>query len=168
MAKTGFIEFKLNSQDSKNLTSTVTVYGKVTTSGDSYRGDTRTGEYLVWLSDGSKILQYLTGNGTTNSVIFTHGAPADSTTTLWQQTFVVQHDNNGKANYIFAEFDYDSNWAHAKNSYKPPDITPPANIRVKQDGKYKNGKTYVKHGGKYKECKVFVKSAGVYKQCGIK
>lgn len=105
MAKTGSITITTNSQSVANNTSSITVKGIITTSGESYRGDHRTGTYTI-----------KQGSTTIKSGSFTHGAPANSTTTLFSVTLTVTHNTDGTSGTITASYNYDSSWCTASKS----------------------------------------------------
>lgn len=119
MAKTGSIGITLNSQSIANNTSTITVKGTITTSGDSYRGSHRTGTYTV--KQGSTVIY----NGT-----FTNGAPANTTTTLFSKTLVVTHDVVGKSGDISVSYNYDDGWCTASGSAGLPTIPRKSELTV--------------------------------------
>lgn len=119
MAKTGSISFSY-SQDTANNKSTVTVSGIIKTTGESYRGDSRTGTYTV--KKGSTTLA--------NNRSFTHGAPANSTTTLFSETFIIPHDDEGKCETITASYNYDSGWCSASGSLSLPTIARKSTLSV--------------------------------------
>lgn len=105
MAKTGSIKITQDSQSVANNTSTITVRGIITTSGESYRGSHRSGSYSIY--QGSKLI---------SSGTFTSGAPANTTTTLFTKTLTVTHDDNGKSSAITASYNYDSGWCTGTGS----------------------------------------------------
>lgn len=99
MAKTGSITITQGTQEIANNRTYITVTGKITTTGESYRGNSRTGAINV------------TRDGTTiYSGTFTHGAPANSTTTLFTIEFWVYHYDNGDSGTIAASYNYDNGW----------------------------------------------------------
>lgn len=100
MSRIGTINIIQNYQDVANNTSSITVEGIIITTGDSYRGNHRTGTYTI-----------KQGNTVLRSETFTHGAPANSTTTLFSVTLPVTHDANGNSGTISASYNYDSGWA---------------------------------------------------------
>lgn len=105
MAKTGSITISPGSYSIPNNSTPVTITGKITTTGESYRGDSRTGTITV------------TQNGTNiYSGTFTHGAPANSTTTLFSISLTVKHYNDGSSGTIAASYNYDSGWCSASAS----------------------------------------------------
>lgn len=99
MAKTGSVTITQNSQSIANNTSSITVVGYVTTSGESWRGNERTGTYTI-KQRGSVI----------KSGSFTHGAPANSKTQMFSVSLTINHDSNGDSGTIEASFNYDSGW----------------------------------------------------------
>lgn len=99
MAKTGSITITQNSQSIANNTSNITVVGYVTTSGESWRGNERTGTYTI--KQGSTVIK---------SGSFTHGAPANSKTQMFSVNLTVTHDSNGNSGTISASFNYDNGW----------------------------------------------------------
>lgn len=99
MAKTGSITITINSQSIANNTSNVTVRCYITTSGDSWRGDQRTGKCTI--------------DGTTYN--FTHGAPKNSKTLVFEKTINISHDSQGKKT-LSVSFNYDSGWCTASTS----------------------------------------------------
>lgn len=105
MAKTGSITITQGTQSVAKNTSPITVTGTITTSGESYRGNTRTGTITV-TRDGTIIY-----SGT-----FTHGAPANSTTTLFSISLTVSHKSDGSSGTIVASYNYDSGWCSASTS----------------------------------------------------
>ena len=119
MAKTGSIGITLNSQSIANNTSSITVRGTITTSGESYRGSHRTGTYTV--KQGGTVIY----NGS-----FTCGAPANSTTTLFSKTLVVTHDAVGKSGDISVSYNYDSGWCTASGSAGLPTIPRKSELTV--------------------------------------
>lgn len=119
MAKTGSITFSYT-QNTANNQSTVTVSGIIKTTGESYRGDSRTGTYTV--KKGSTTLA--------NNRSFTHGAPANSTTTLFSETFIIPHDDEGKCETITASYNYDSGWCSASGSLLLPTIARKSTLSV--------------------------------------
>lgn len=105
MAKTGKITISQGSFDTSEKTSVITVKGIITTSGESYRGDHRTGKFYVYL-DGDLIC----------SESFTHGAPAESTTTLFTKKITIEHDSDGYGGKITASYNYDDGWCKGEGS----------------------------------------------------
>ena len=99
MAKSGSIVITQGTQEIANNRTYITVTGKITTSGESWRGDYNTGTYTI--KQGSTVLK---------SGSFTHGAPANSTTTLFSVSLWVTHDANGNSGTITATYNYDSGW----------------------------------------------------------
>lgn len=99
MAKSGKCTITRDSYSIPNNTSTVTAKGIITTSGESWRGDERTGTYTI--KQGSTVIK----SGT-----FTHGAPKSSTTTLFSATVTVSHKSDGTSDAITASYNYDSGW----------------------------------------------------------
>ena len=105
MAKTGKVTITQGTQEIANNRTYITVTGIITTSGESWRGDTRTGTYTI------------KQNGTViKSGSFTHGAPANSTTTLFTVGLWVTHDSSGNSGTIAASYDYDSSWCTGSTS----------------------------------------------------
>lgn len=105
MARTGSISITTTSQNTSNLTSAITITGTITTTGDSYRGDHRTGTVTV------------TQGGTTiHTSSFTSGAPENSTTTLFTINLTVNHNSDGTSGTIVASYNYDSGWCTASQS----------------------------------------------------
>lgn len=119
MAKTGSIGITLNSQSIANNTSSITVKGTITTSGESYRGSHRSGTYTV--KQGSTVIY----NG-----IFTSGAPANTTTTLFSKTLTVTHDAVGKSGDISVSYNYDDGWCTASGSAGLPTIPRKSDLTV--------------------------------------
>lgn len=105
MAKSGHVKITQNSQSIPNNNSNITVSGVIVTTGESYRGDQRTGTYTI--KQGSTTIK--TGS-------FTHGAPENSTTTLFTVTLNVSHKANGTSDKITASYDYDSGWCTGNGS----------------------------------------------------
>ena len=106
MAKSGSITISQGSFNTSALTSVITVTGKITTSGESYRGTHRTGTYTIY-KDGTSIK---TGS-------FTSGAPANSTTTLFTTTVTITHNSStGAGGSITASYNYDSGWCTGSGS----------------------------------------------------
>ena len=105
MAKSGWIDITCNSQSVANNTSTIKVSGKIKTTGESYRGDSRTGTYSIY--QGSTLIK---------SGSFTHGAPANKTTELFSITFPVNHASDGSSGVITASYNYDSGWCTGSGS----------------------------------------------------
>lgn len=99
MAKSGKCTITRDSYSIQNNTSRVTVKGIITTSGDSWRGDERTGTYTI--KQGSTVIK---------SGSFTHGAPKNATTTLFSFTLTVDHKSDGTSDAISASYNYDSSW----------------------------------------------------------
>ena len=105
MAKTGSITITQGTQDITNNKTPITVKGIITTSGESYRGDHRTGTYTI------------TQDGTTiKSGSFTSGAPTNSTTTLFTVSVTVNHKSDGSSGTIVASYNYDSGWCTESKS----------------------------------------------------
>lgn len=105
MAKTGSISITQGTQEIANNRTYITVTGKITTTGESWRGDSRTGTYTI------------TQNGTViKSGTFTHGAPASSTTTLFSVGLWVNHKTDGSSGTIAVSYNYDSGWCTASTS----------------------------------------------------
>lgn len=102
MAKSGAIIISQGKQDIINNQTQITVTGRITTSGESWRGSSRTGTVVV-AQNGSTIYQ---GS-------FTSGAPANSTTTLFSIPLTITHDNNGNSGTITASYNYDNGWCSA-------------------------------------------------------
>lgn len=105
MAKSGSITITQGTQEIVNNRTYITVSGVITTTGESYRGNTRTGNISV-TQNGAAIY-----NGD-----FTHGAPANSTTTLFSVGLWVNHDSNGNSGTISASYNYDGGWCTASAS----------------------------------------------------
>lgn len=105
MAKSGYCSITQDSQSVVNNTSTITVKGIITTSGESYRGDSRTGTYSIY--QGGTLIR---------SGSFTHGAPTNSTTTLFSVTLTVNHNSDGTSGAITASYNYDSGWCTGTGS----------------------------------------------------
>lgn len=99
MAKSGKCTITRDSYSVQDNTSKVTVKGIITTSGDSWRGDERTGTYAI--KQGSAVIK---------SGSFTHGAPKNSTTTLFSFTLTVDHKSDGTSDVISASYNYDDGW----------------------------------------------------------
>lgn len=95
MAKTGSISITYTQNQSTNK-STITVKGIIKTTGDSYRGDHRTGTYTI-----------KKGSTTIASGKFTSGADKNSTTTLFTATVTVTHNADGSYGTITASYTYD-------------------------------------------------------------
>ena len=119
MAKTGSISFSYSQDTTKNQ-STVTVSGIIKTTGESYRGDSRTGTFTI--KQGNTIL--------VNAEKFTHGAPANSTTTLFTKTVTVTHADDGTSGAITASYNYDSGWCTASGSLSLPTIARKSTLTV--------------------------------------
>lgn len=105
MAKSGSVTITLNSQSISNNNSNITVKGIIVTSGISYRGDHRTGTYTI--QQGNTVIK--TGS-------FTHGAPKNSTTTLFSVTLTVSHRADGTSDPIAVTYNYDSGWCTGTGS----------------------------------------------------
>ena len=105
MAKTGSIAITQGTGSVSTNKTLITVTGKITTSGESYRGSHRTGSITV-TQDGTKIY-----SGT-----FTSGAPANSTTTLFSISLYVTHKADGSSGTIATSYNYDSGWCTASTS----------------------------------------------------
>lgn len=105
MAKSGYCSITLNNQSIVNNTSTITVAGIITTSGESYRGNHRTGTYSIY--QGGTLIK---------SGSFTAGAPANSTSTLFSVTLTVSHKDDGSSGAITASYNYDSGWCSGSGS----------------------------------------------------
>lgn len=118
MAKTGSIQFSYT-QSIANNQSTVIVSGIITTSGDSYRGDSRTGTYTI-----------KKGSTTIKSGSFTHGAPQNSTTTLFSVSVTVDHADDGTCEAITASYDYSSGWCTGSGSLSLPTIARKSTLSV--------------------------------------
>lgn len=110
MAKTGSIEITYK-QDVANNKTTITVKGVIKTTGESYRGDHRTGTYTIKV-----------GSTTLKNGSFTSGAPANSTTTLFTYTTTVSHNADGTYGTVTASYNYDSGWCTASGSKTIPNI----------------------------------------------
>lgn len=121
MAKTGKIQFSYSQNIASNQ-STVTVSGIITTSGDSYRGDSRTGTYSIY--KGSTLIK---------SGSFTHGAPQNSTTTLFSASVTVDHADDGTCESITASYNYSSSWCTASGSLSLPTIARKSTLSVEND-----------------------------------
>lgn len=105
MAKAGSITITQGTQEIANNRTYITVTGKITTTGESYRGNSRTGTYTI------------TQNGTViQSGSFTHGAPANSTTTLFSVSLWVAHDSSGNSGTISVSYNYDNGWCTGSGS----------------------------------------------------
>lgn len=117
MAKSGKCTVTLNSQSIANNTSSVTVKGIIETSGESWRGNERSGTYTI--KQGSSVIK---------SGSFTHGAPKNSTTTLFSVTVTVAHKSNGMSDAITASYNYDSGWCKGSGSLSLATIPRQANI----------------------------------------
>ena len=118
MAKTGSISFSYT-QNTANNQSTVTVSGIIKTTGESYRGDSRTGTYTI-----------KKGSTTLASGSFTHGAPANSTTTLFTKSVTVTHADDGTCEAITASYNYDSGWCSASGTLSLPTIPRKSTLTV--------------------------------------
>ena len=118
MAKTGSIQFSYT-QDTATNKSTVTVKGIIVTTGESYRGDSRTGTYTI-----------KKGSTTIKTGSFTHGAPANSTTTLFEVSVTVEHADDGTCETITASYDYSSSWCAASGSLSLPTIARKSTLTV--------------------------------------
>ena len=105
MAKSGSIAITQGTGNVSTNKTPITVTGKITTSGESYRGSHRTGTITV-TQDGTTIY-----SGT-----FTSGAPANSTTTLFSVSLNVTHKSDGSSGTIAASYNYDSGWCTASTS----------------------------------------------------
>lgn len=122
MAKTGSIGFTQGTQDITNNRTYLEVRGYITTSGDSWRGDSRTGTISI------------SQNGTTiYSGSFTHGAPKNSTTELFAVGLWVSHDSVGSSGTITASYNYDSGWCTGSGSTTLTSIPRQANITSAPD-----------------------------------
>lgn len=117
MAKTGSIVIAQGTQEVANNRTYITVTGKITTSGESWRGDSRTGTIVV--KQGSKTIY---------DDDFTHGAPANSTTTLFTIGLWVYHDDKGASGKISASYNYDGGWCSASTEKTLTDIPRKATI----------------------------------------
>lgn len=122
MAKTGSITITQGTQNVANNTTPITVTGIITTTGESYRGDSRTG-ILTVTQDGVSILPDVWDNDKdsnkgeiVSSATFTHGAPAKSTTTLFIVQITVKHKPDGSSGTIAASYNYDNGWCTASTS----------------------------------------------------
>ena len=111
MARSGYCSIVLNSQGIKSNTSSITVSGIITTSSGSYRGDHRSGTYSIY--QGGVLIK---------SGSFTSGAPANSTTTLFSVSLVINHNPDGSSGAITASYNYDSGWCIGSGSLGLPSI----------------------------------------------
>ena len=111
MARSGNIVITRGTQNFVNATTPITVTGTITTTGGTYRGDHRPCTVTV-----------KQGNNVIHSSTFTHGAPANTTTTLFSINLVVQHDANGESGVITASYDYDNGWCTAASTLSIPAI----------------------------------------------
>lgn len=105
MAKTGYCSIVQVGQNAAERTSDITVKGIITTTGESYRGDHRTGTYSIY--QGGVLIK----SGT-----FTNGAPANATTELFSVTVKVTHNADGTSDVITASYNYDSGWCVGNGS----------------------------------------------------
>ena len=105
MAKKGSITISQGKQESDNNRTYITVTGIITTTGESYRGSSRSG--VISITQNGKAI---------HSGTFTHGAPANSTTTLFSVGLWVNHDSEGNSGTIEASYNYDSGWCSASTS----------------------------------------------------
>jgi hypothetical protein len=105
MAKSGYITILQNSQSIPNNTSNISVNGYVTTSGESYRGNHRTGTFNIYQ-----------GGNLIYTKSFTSGAPANTTTLLFSVTLTVSHNADGTSGAITASYSYDNGWATGSGS----------------------------------------------------
>ena len=129
MAKSGYCSIVLNNQSIENNTSSITVKGIITTSGESYRGDHRGGTYSIYQ-----------GGVLVKSASFTAGAPANSTTTLFTVTLTVTHKDDGSSGAITASYNYDSGWCTGSGSLSLPTI-PRATVPELSDSDFNLGET---------------------------
>jgi len=120
MAKTGSIIISQGKQDVVNNQTQITATGTITTSGESWRGSSRTGTISV-SQNGVLIYQ---GS-------FTSGAAANSTTTLFSIPLTITHDNNGNSGTITASYNYDSGWCSASGSTTLTPIARKSTLSVK-------------------------------------
>ena len=111
MAKTGSISISRTGYSINNNTSDINVTGYITTSGDSWRGNQRTG-----------ILTVTQGGTTIYSDSFTSGAAKNSTTTLFSISLTVSHNADGSSGRIEASYNYDSGWCTGSGSLDLPTI----------------------------------------------
>ncbi len=111
MPRVGKIEFSPGDYSIVNNETSLNIKGVITTSGESWKGDHRTGTIIV-TQDGETIY-----NGK-----FTHGAPLNSTTTLFSVDINVKHKSDGSSGTIAANYNYDSGWCVASNSIALPKI----------------------------------------------
>ena len=117
MAKSGYISITQDKQSVVNNTSNITVDGYVTTTGESYRGDHRSGTYTI--KQGSKTIK----NGT-----FKKGAPANTKTLLFSVSLTISHNLDGTSGDITASYNYDNGWATGSGSKKITTIPRQATI----------------------------------------
>lgn len=117
MAKSGYISITQDKQSVVNNTSNITVDGYVTTTGESYRGDHRSGTYTI--KQGSKTIK----SGT-----FKKGAPANTKTLLFSVSLTISHNLDGTSGDITASYNYDNGWATGSGSKKITTIPRQATI----------------------------------------
>jgi len=130
LARSGNIIITQGSQDLVNATTPITIVGKITTTDGSYRGDHRTGTVVV-----------KQGNTEIYSGTFTHGAPANTTTTLFTVELTVVHDANGNAGVITASYNYDNGWCTASATLVVPSISRGSTLTI-NDGVLGTAQTY--------------------------
>ena len=117
MAKTGSISISEQKCEIANNSRYIKIVGKITTTGESWRGESNTGTITV-TQDGTKI----------HSETFKHGAPANSTTTLFTIYLWVTHDSKGESGTIKVSYNYDDGWCTASASKTLTDIPRQAKI----------------------------------------
>ena len=105
MPRVGSITFTPGEYSIANNKTPLNIKGIIKTTGDAWKGDHRTGTITV-TQDGSVIY-----NGS-----FTHGAPLNSTTTLFEIKIDVKHKSDGSSGVIAASYNYDSGWCKASSS----------------------------------------------------
>lgn len=105
MAKTGSIVIAPGTGNVATNKTPIVITGKITTSGESYRGSHNTGTIIV-TQDGTIIC----------SDTFTSGAPANSTTELFRISLDVTHKSDGSSGTIAASYNYDGGWCAASTS----------------------------------------------------
>ncbi len=111
MAKTGSISISRTGYSIDNNTSDITVTGYITTSGDSWRGNQRTG-----------VLAVTQGGTAIYSDSFTSGAAKNSTTMLFSISLTVSHNADGSSGRIEASYNYDDGWCTGSGSLDLPAI----------------------------------------------
>ena len=105
MAKSGSIVITETKQYTSTKETRINIVGSITTSGDSYRGESNSGTYNIY--QGGSLL---------TSGSFAKSAPANSTTELFNINHDIQHYSDGSSGTIKVEYDYSSGWCTASAS----------------------------------------------------